>query len=320
MEDLQAIPGTNPPLVSLTRQYNPSVSIVNIDWESPSCGVILARYVPEDTVTASAVGAGYPIKKILPKSWSQRRKNRGLENVAVLRRKTVIAIMQSAMDVKDATYFNETTAFDTRDAEFVVAAVLNITDPVDAKLVSQKYYPIDTDWQAASGLDKVKMSAAWWMTTDYGVGENKEVLIMLERDTSVRLYMTDFEAATPVDEAVWPAAFLHTLTTKTAVTERTGIQFTKKQLILDTATLEGYGDMTGATTKVEGFAVVNDCAIVMANDNDFGLEGNTSDISRRRGNSASVSRQSRKTWGTLTLRRYPRSRRRLRSSRLSSAS
>ena len=33
--------------------------------------------------------------------------------------------------------------------------------------------------------------------------------------------------------------------------------------------------MTGATTKVEGFAVVNDCAIVMANDNDFGLEGNT---------------------------------------------
>ena len=82
------------------------------------------------------------------------------------------------MDVKDATYFNETAAFDTRDAEFVVAAVLNITDPVDAKLVSQKYYPIDTDWRAASGLDKVKMSAAWWMTTDYGVGENKEVLIM----------------------------------------------------------------------------------------------------------------------------------------------
>ena len=52
--------------------------------------------------------------------------------------------MQSAMDVKDATYYNETAA-DTRDAEFVVAAVLNITDPVDAKLVSQKYYPIDTN-------------------------------------------------------------------------------------------------------------------------------------------------------------------------------
>jgi len=274
-EDLQAIPGTNPPLGVIVDEYNPSVSIVNIDWESPSCGVILARYVPEDTVTTTE-GAGYPIKKILPKSWSQRRKNRGLENVAVSPDgKTVIAIMQSAMDVKDATYFNETAAFDTRDAEFVVAAVLNITDPVDAKLVSQKYYPIDTDWRAASGLDKVKMSAAWWMTTDYGVGENKEVLIMLERDTSVRLYMTDFEAATPVDEAVWPAAFLHTLTTKAAVTERTGIQFAKKQLILDTATLEGYGDMTGATTKVEGFAVVNDCAIVMANDNDFGLEGNT---------------------------------------------
>ena len=105
-------------------------------------------------------GAGYPIKKILPKSWSQRRKNRGLENVAVSPDgKTVIAIMQSAMDVKDATYFNETAAFDTRDAEFVVAAVLNITDPVDAKLVSQKYYPIDTDWQAASAVSYTHLRA-----------------------------------------------------------------------------------------------------------------------------------------------------------------
>ena len=155
------------------------------------------------------------------------------------------------------------------------------------------------------------------MTTDYGVGENKEVLIMLERDTSVRLYMTDFEAVPSVDEAVWPAAFLHTLTTKTAVTENhtPGGKATHSRY-RDARRLRRYDRRDDQSRRIRGRERLRN------------RHGERQRFRSRRKyhrylssprNPANVS-AIKEDMGYTCIRRYPRSRRRLRSSRLSSAS
>lgn len=92
VEDIQPIPGTNYAVV--VDEYNPSISVINIDFSSTTdCGMVKVRYVPE---SISLPNAGYTVKNILPRSYDQRRANRGLEGVAVSQDgKTAAAFMQS---------------------------------------------------------------------------------------------------------------------------------------------------------------------------------------------------------------------------------
>jgi hypothetical protein len=278
MEDIQPIPGTNYAVV--VDEYNPSISVINIDFSSTTdCGMVKVRYVPE---SISLPNAGYTVKSILPRSYDQRRANRGLEGVAVSPDgKTAAAFMQSCMVVTNSTYRTEagldSTSTETgKDCEFTLVAFLNITDPLDAKMIGTKLYPLDSyqEWgyTSFSQMDKVKVSGAFWLGTEYGVQNNKQVIAVLERDPSVRIHIADFTDAEYISESTNSAASLNVLVKKTNVTAKLGFNaFATKKLLVDTATVDGYV-ARGEGAKVEGFAFLNN--YTMANDNDFGLESN----------------------------------------------
>lgn len=280
MEDIQPIPGTNYAVV--VDEYNPSISVINIDFSSTTdCGMVKVRYVPE---SISLPNAGYTVKSILPRSYDQRRANRGLEGVAVSPDgKTAAAFMQSCMVVTNSTYRTEagldSTSTETgKDCEFTLVAFLNITDPLDAKMIGTKLYPLDSyqEWgyTSFSQMDKVKVSGAFWLGTEYGVQNNKQVIAVLERDPSVRIHIADFTDAEYISESTNSAASLNVLVKKTNVTAKLGFNaFATKKLLVDTATVDGYV-ARGEGAKVEGFAFLNNYTMAIANDNDFGLESN----------------------------------------------
>ena len=281
-EDIQEIPGTKYGIIC--DEYSPSVSIISLDWDTNDCGKLLKRYVPKD-VDKDLTNGGYPVSGILPKSLDQRRKNRGFENVAVSPDgKLAVAIMQSAMQVADQSYFdkhNSGVKFDTRDAEMLPAVFLDISSPLEAKVLGTKWYPIDTGktWSVEGKTratpkdnDRIKLSAAFMPNKMLGIDDNKQVLVILERETSVRLYLTDFEVATYTDESTMSAAHV-TLLNTTANLEAKGVKLAKKQLIVDTKNIAAWAT-EGNSNKAEGFSLVNEFTAVLANDNDFGLEGN----------------------------------------------
>mmetsp|Transcript_5219 Transcript_5219/g.17671 ORF Transcript_5219/g.17671 Transcript_5219/m.17671 type:complete len:554 (+) Transcript_5219:267-1928(+) len=280
MEDIQPIPGTNYAVV--VDEYNPSISVINIDFSSTTdCGMVKVRYVPE---SISLPNAGYTVKNILPRSYDQRRANRGLEGVAVSPDgKTAAAFMQSCMVVTNSTYRTEagldSSSTETgKDCEFTLVAFLNITDPLDAKMIGTKLYPLDSyqEWgyTSFSSMDKVKVSGAFWLGTEYGVQNNKQVIAVLERDPSVRIHIADFTDAEYISESTNSAASLNVLVKKTDVTAKLGFNaFATKKLLVDTATVDGYV-ARGEGAKVEGFAFLNNYTMAIANDNDFGLESN----------------------------------------------
>ena len=278
-EDIQPIPGTNYAII--VDEYNPSISVVDINFGNADCGMVKVRYVPE---SISLPNAGYTVKNILPVSYDQRRANRGLEGVAVSPDgKTAAAFMQSCMVVNNATYRTEAglasgSTETGKDCEFTMVAFLNITDPLDAKMIGTKLYPLDSyqEWgyNAFSKMDKVKVSGAFWLGAEYGVKDNKQVIAVLERDPSVRIHIADFSDAQYIQESAVSAAALNVLVKKVNVTDKLRFNaFATKKLLVDTATTDGYV-ARGEGAKVEGFAFLNNYTMVIANDNDFGLENN----------------------------------------------
>jgi len=298
-EDIQEIPGTKYGIIC--DEYSPSVSIVHLDWDSNDCGKVLKRYVPAsitdlgDACTAddNCVAAGYDVSNILPESLAERRKNRGFENIAVSPDgKTAVAIMQSGMDVKSQKYFdqakgNGTVAFSTRDAEYVPAVFLDISDPLNAKVLGTKYYPLAKadSWSVdvanrtkvtrahPKDQDKAKLSAAFMPCAMLGCAGDKHVVVVLERETGVRLYLTDFEVASMHQEKDLPAAVATVHMTQAELASKGKVTFAKKALIMDTNEIPQW-HADGISNKGEGFAFPNEFSVVIANDNDFGLENN----------------------------------------------
>ena len=273
-EDIHPVPGTK--YAMFVDEYNPSISVVHFDFDdSANCGKILARYVPENIKLDKA---GYKVHSILPASLEERRKNRGFEGLAISPDgKRAMAIMQSPMQVKSDKYFAEAgeEKHDTRDAEFCVTVLLDISNPLDAKVLGMKYYPVDlvATWgRPAKDQDKVKLSSAQWVSNELGLSAQEEAIIVLERDKSVRLYMVDFSVATLHQESTMTAAATHALKT-VAKLEAKGIKVAKKTLLFDTGKIPAWAE-GGNSNKAEGFGLLNDFTMVLANDNDFGLEGN----------------------------------------------
>lgn len=280
-EDIQPIPGTDYSVI--VDEYSPAIAVINTKWsDATNCGKILARYVPESFESSyNTATAGIPIKKVLPGSYDQRRKNRGFEGVAISPDgKTVAAFMQSALQVKNQTYFdlhNGGVDFDTRDAEFTVVLFMDFTNPLDATVLGTKLYPLDhwNTWPSNSGpskYDKTKISGALWLGTEYGVNDNKQVIAVLERHDSVRIHIVDFEVATLISESQHSAAKL-TIQNTTDNIKALGINLARKQELVDTADIATWTS-AGHGAKIEGFSIVNDYTLVLANDNDFGLENN----------------------------------------------
>jgi len=126
-------------------------------------------------------------------------------------------------------------------------------------------------------MDSTKVSAALWLGSDYGVTGNKQVIAVLERHISVRIHIADFSDAQYFQESQLSVAAATVLQYKTNVTARLSKNvIATKKFLIDTALVDGYAARSEGT-KIEGFAFLNNYTILMANDNDFGLEANVDD-------------------------------------------
>eukprot|EP01023_Acetabularia_acetabulum_P044091 TRINITY_DN441_c0_g1_i3.p1 TRINITY_DN441_c0_g1~~TRINITY_DN441_c0_g1_i3.p1 ORF type:complete len:1169 (-),score=245.25 TRINITY_DN441_c0_g1_i3:240-3746(-) len=258
-EDIYPIGSTG--LCLAVEEYSPSVVVVNCEFGTDACGTVLMRYTPEGVLLD---GASYPVKDNLPAIYSRRRKNRGFEGVAVSPSGTYAYVfVQSTMgsDEVDSMY---------RDSRTIRALKMNITDPLNAEVVSEYVYLGDAPefWTVSTNIPRdIKLSAALWLGDD----ESKDVLVLERAKGQVKLYITNFSNATNIlDMPESSTLFWEDI--RNAYVMRDVYQPVVKTLLLDSAQVEGW-DGEIVTYKQEGVGIVNDCTVIMGADNDFGLEG-----------------------------------------------
>ena len=149
-------------------------------------GKILVTYVPKgQTTVITEAKTGSPV--------SMRRKNRGLESIAVSGDKTrAYTCMQSTMDAAGASSKVRKelgNGTDIRQSRVIRCAILDITDPLAARTLQEKYFfasPINEYPPANKAQKDIKVSAAYWLA------ENK-VMVLERAKGLVRFHEVDFD-------------------------------------------------------------------------------------------------------------------------------
>lgn len=260
-EDVAPIPGTD--LLVLVEEYAPSVLVVH-----GLTGRVLARYVPHGLVAALA-DAPYPVVGALPDVLLERRKNRGLEALAV------------AADGKSLTAFMQSPLGATADAglvDNVVIRAVRMGIHVDARDAARLSYagmyalegsPPAGYTVAANAAKDLKVSAATGLP-DGG-------MLVLERAVGqVKLFRVDIDASTTkLDDTKYGGAnlSLERATNGARPLTAVGVTPARKVLVWDSArTAGGTADWAGSS-KQEGLVVVNAATVLLASDSDFGVGG-----------------------------------------------
>lgn len=235
----------------------PDGRLITVDETSPSIailsekGQVLMRYTP---VSKPLTGAAYPVKNILPDVYTQRRVNRGFENVSLSGDgKTAWITLQSPMgDAKADAYKN---------SRILRTLKLDVSDPLNARVVGE-YLTLGSaisDYPAGGKQADLKISDTAWIAGDK--------LLTLERAGGlVQLFVDDFSGATNVlshaDEGK--------LTFEDVATDlgALGVKTATRKLVFK-STDAGITD-----DKLEGLAILTPSVIALTNDNDFGIGDN----------------------------------------------
>ena len=233
----------------LAEENSPSVLIVSAKGE------VLMRYTPSNKKLEAAT---YPVKAILPAVLSNRRSNRGFENLALSSDgKTAYVVMQSSMgSTKDA---------DLEASKVVRAIKMDVTDPLNAKVTAMYLVPTSpkADYPATKDQRDLKYSEAVWLASDK--------LLMLERAAKlVKLFVVDFAKASNIldrPEANAPALLLDRASTELKLY---GVDLPSRELVFSSDSLKQIDE-----EKLEGLAVLTPTVVALAHDNDFGIGDNT---------------------------------------------
>jgi len=235
--------------------YGPSVLRVDAD------GTVLKRLVPKG-LGGDLAGADYAVEEALPAIFARRQRNHGLEGLAVSPDEDFLYLtMQGALGNPDA----ETAVHSANirilklslATEMPVAEYLYRLDPPDA-------FKADAAPDALAGPLLQNMVG---VSETVAVGADR--LLVLERlDRSARIYAIDLRDATEVtpiyDDPSWSPA-LESL--DVAGLAGQGLAPLHKTLVFD-------GDKTsGLPRKLEGMALLSDRALIVLNNNDFGITG-----------------------------------------------
>jgi hypothetical protein len=155
-----------------------------------STGTILVTYVAVGQGSLfTEANTGSPVKEVLPASFALRRPNRGMESLAVSANKSVAyTCLQSCMDAGLSGSLR--TAFgggsSIRNSRVIRCAMLDISDPLNARLLAEKYFFSSPMWRFPTGnQDNIKLSAAYWLTDD-------KVMFLERHDGQVSFHEVDF--------------------------------------------------------------------------------------------------------------------------------
>jgi hypothetical protein len=225
-------------------------------------GRMIVRHVPQGTEGEFA-GANYDIKGTLPAILAKRPINRGIESMAISPDENFLYfIMQNPLanpDVKTYQQAKNIRLFKIERASMKVVGeyVYTLDDPMSFRRdPSKRQNDPRISELMAIGLDR---------------------LIVLERtELTTKLYEVELASATNIAGSRWDDAATSPSLEAASVADAK-ITPLKKTLRLDTA---DFPDIVG---KTEGMAMLGDGALLLINDDDFGIAGGRTQIVVLRG-------------------------------------
>ncbi len=224
-------------------------SIVHVSME----GRIVTRHVPRGT-EADYADARYEVVGSLPAILARRQLNRGIESLAVSRdERFLFFIMQSPLANPDTAAFR--TSRNVR---------LFKIERTSMQIVGEYVYVLDDP--KTFRRDPSKDQADVRISEMVSVGPDQ--LIVLERtEATTKLYEINLADATNIHDSPWDDP-----RTEPSLEQQTHLDDAKivpvtKALRFDTA------DFPKIVGKTEGIAILPDDALVLVNDDDFGIAG-----------------------------------------------
>jgi hypothetical protein len=230
------------------EEMGPSIALVAAD------GRILRRHVPADAAN-DYKGAEAEIVANLPAILSKRQGNRGIESMALSPdERFLYFIMQNPLANPDARAFN--AARNTRLFKLELAT---------GRLVGEWVYQLDAP--QSFGLDPSDRQSDPRISELTALGPDR--LLVLERtEGTTKLHEITLDSATNILGTRWDDVASSPSLEQTNDLSGTGILPVAKRLRFDTAR-----DLKDAPQKIEGTAFLGDGALVLINDNDFGIRG-----------------------------------------------
>lgn len=228
-------------------------SLVHVSAE----GHVLARHVPKGT-EGDFAGARYDVRGTLPAILAKRQPNRGIEGVAVSPdERFLYFIMQNPLANPDAAAYG--AARNTR---------LFKLDRTTLEVVGQWVYVLDDP--RTFRRDPSTRQSDPRISELMAVGPDR--LVVLERtEQTTKLYEVDLAGATNIAGSRWDdAATQPTLEQIEPAAAR--VMPLGKTLRFDSADCP---DMAG---KTEGLALLGDGALMLINDDDFGITGGRTQV------------------------------------------
>jgi hypothetical protein len=235
----------------LGEEYGPSIVHVS------ATGEVLERLVPVG-LDADLSGASYPVSGVLPAILSKRKLNRGIESIAVSSdEQTLYFILQSPLANPDNNAYKN-----SRNVRL-------FTFDLGSKTVTGEYvYVLDLPGtfmaDSSSKQTSVKVSELTMLP-------NGKLMVLERVDKTTKLYTVDFSGATNIAGSGWDSAATTPSLEKQTNLAAMGLVPVAKTLMLDSAiNLPGQ-----LPAKVEGVAVLDNEHLLLVNDSDFGIEGDT---------------------------------------------
>ncbi|MFG1461349.1 esterase-like activity of phytase family protein [Xanthobacter sp. DSM 24535] len=244
----------------VSEEYGPSLVEVAPD------GTIRRRLVPEG-LADRLKGADYEVVPVLPAILARRALNHGIESLAVSPDGAFLyALMQGALA-------NPDTAAADRSP---LARLIKLDRKTGAVVGSYAYRASAPADFKADASEKKQDQSDVKMSEMVAVGPDR--LLVLERiDKTTKLFLVDLAGAATLPPGIDAASTPPTLE-QIAPSDfaRNGITPLAKTLILDSDLLKDL------PAKIEGVAVLSDRELVLVNDSDFGIKGDTTQMRRVR--------------------------------------
>lgn len=240
------------------EEYGPSLIEIAAD------GTVMKRHVPAG-LEGALKNDDVEVVGTLPAIMAKRYLNRGIENVAVSADgATVYVLMQNPLANPDSDAYKKSA--NTR---------LWKIDRATGKLIGEFVYVMDdaTTFRADNKKEAQKQNAVR-MSEMVFLGNDR--LLVLERiGRTSKFYVVDLASGTPLDAGWDDTATSPSLEQLSAADlAAKGITPLAKTLLLDS------DDVEGLPKKVEGIAVVSPTEMIVFNDSDFGIEGDTNKVLR----------------------------------------
>lgn len=238
----------------ISEEYGPSVAHIAAD------GRILERWVPSG-LEGDLKAAAYPVKGKLPSILKWRKLNRGVESLAISPdEKFLYFAMQSPL----AHPNND--AYKTSDAVRLLKIAIATGD-----VVGEYVYPLDDPKSFVSDNAKKARKQNDVKISEMAALGNDRLLVLERISKTTKFYAVDLKSGKNFANTRWDADVTSPSVELMGVKGMMdkGVAPLTKKLVLDTDSIKGMPE------KIEGIGVIDANTLMLINDSDFGIAGDS---------------------------------------------